>query len=490
MTNAEIKAFFVRVKHLKALVIGDLMLDEYIWGKTERISPEAPVPVVDVSHREMRLGGAGNVINNLLSLGCQVKVATVIGDDEDGRMILDHLNRSEIEVGGVIRVAGRRTTHKTRILANNQQMLRIDHESREEIDDALAQQVIEFVRPQLPNVQVMLLSDYQKGVLTDRLTKSLIALCNSAGVPVLVDPKGKDYRKYRGATLLTPNRKETAEVTGIPICSSDDVSRAGLQLMNDLALDALVLTRSEEGMSLFMAGKDELLLPIVVREVFDVSGAGDTVLATIGIGLAGGLDLTDAAHLANHAAGVVVGKVGTATVTPDEIIHTINLEGSHVHTKICTREELKQILFEEKRRGRIAVFTNGCFDLLHVGHIKYLEKARALGDMLVLGLNSDTSVKRLKGKKRPLIGEEERSQILAALDCVDYVCLFEEDTPLELINTLHPDILVKGGDYNPDEVVGKDIVESYGGRVELIGFVDGQSTTNIIDKILEQYTDD
>lgn len=490
MTNAEIKAFFLRVKRLKALVIGDLMLDEYLWGKTERISPEAPVQVVDVSHQEFRLGGAGNVINNLLSLGCQVRVASVIGDDESGLMILKHLNQVEIEVDGVILAAGRKTTRKTRILASNQQMLRIDQESREEIDGVTEQRIMEYVEHQLPQVQVVLLSDYLKGVLTEGLTIKLIALCRDAEVPVVVDPKGRDYRKYRGATLLTPNRKEAAEATGIPISSSEDVTIAGLQLLNNFALDALVLTRSGEGMSLFVANKDEIHLPITVREVFDVTGAGDTVLATIGTGLAGGLELTDAVRLANLAAGVVVGKVGTATVTSDEILRTISLQSGHSDAKICVRNELQQILLEERSRRRTVVFTNGCFDLLHVGHVKYLKKARALGDILVIGLNSDDSVRRLKGKKRPLISEEERIQILTTLDCVDYVCLFDEDTPSELISTLRPDILVKGGDYRPNEVVGKDIVESYGGRVELIRFIDGKSTTNIIEKILEQYGDD
>lgn len=489
MIGTEIKAFFTRAKHLNALVIGDLILDEYLWGSTERISPEAPVQVVDVFRQDMRLGGAGNVINNLLSLGCQVKVASVIGDDEDGRMVLNRLELRGIKSDGVFLYAARKTSRKTRVLACNQQMLRIDCESREEINDALAQQLIEFVTPQLPHVQVVLLSDYLKGVLTDRLTKDLINLCRDAGVPVLVDPKGKDYSKYRGATMLTPNLKEAAEATGIQIDSDEDVSRAGRQLLKDLALDALVLTRGEEGMSLFVANEDEIQLPSMVRQVFDVTGAGDTVLSTIGFGLAGGLDFQDAAILANLAAGVVVGKVGTSTVTPNEILKSISHEVNRNDAKICTRSELKQILLEDKKHDRTIVFTNGCFDLLHIGHVKYLQKARSLGDRLVLGLNSDASIQRLKGKKRPLICQEERTYILAALDCIDYVCLFDEDTPLELISTLRPDIIVKGGDYTLDEVIGKEVVENYGGRVRLINLVDGKSTTNIINKILEQYSD-
>lgn len=487
MTGTEIKEFFIRAKQLKALVVGDLMLDEYLWGKAERISPEAPVAVVDVTRQDMRLGGAGNVINNLLSLGCQVRVASVIGDDDDGRMVLKRLDLRGVEADGVVLSPARKTSRKTRVLASNQQMLRIDRESREEIDDESAQQVLDFVRLQLPQVQVVLISDYLKGVLTDRLTRELIVMCRKTGVPVLVDPKGQDYSKYQGATLLTPNRKEAAEASGIHLSSGEDVSRAGWKLLNDLELDALVLTRSEEGVSLFMEGREEIQLPTVAREVFDVSGAGDTVLASIGLGLAGGLDLADAARLANLAAGVVVGKVGTSTVTPDEILRSISVEVDRTDAKIRSRNELQQILLEEKSRGRTIVFTNGCFDLLHVGHVKYLQKAKALGDRLVLGLNSDASIRRLKGEKRPLIGEEERAHIMAALDCIDYVCVFDEDTPLDLISALHPDILVKGGDYKPEEVVGKEIVESYGGRVELISFVDGKSSTNIIEKILEQY---
>ncbi|WP_020675705.1 bifunctional D-glycero-beta-D-manno-heptose-7-phosphate kinase/D-glycero-beta-D-manno-heptose 1-phosphate adenylyltransferase HldE [Geopsychrobacter electrodiphilus] len=490
MTGNEIKEFFLRAKQLKALVVGDLMLDEYLWGKAERISPEAPVAVVDITRQDMRLGGAGNVINNLLSLGCEVRVASVIGDDEDGRTILTRLELRGVEADGVVLSALRKTSRKTRVLASNQQMLRIDRESREEIDLASSQQLLTYVHQQLPQVQVVLLSDYLKGVLTDSLTRELIALCRSAKVPVLVDPKGKDYTKYQGATLLTPNRKEAAEASGVAISSGDDVSRAGWKLLQELSLDALILTRSEEGMSLFMAGRDEIQLPTLAREVFDVSGAGDTVLATIGFGLAGGLGLPDAARLANLAAGVVVGKVGTSTVTPDEILRSIRVDVDRTDAKIRTSNELQQILLEEKNHGRSIVFTNGCFDLLHVGHVKYLQKARALGDRLVLGLNSDASIRRLKGEKRPLIGEEERGHILAALDCIDYVCVFDEDTPLELIDLLRPDILVKGGDYLAAEVVGKEIVESYGGRVELISFVDGKSTTNIIEKILSQYREE
>jgi D-beta-D-heptose 7-phosphate kinase/D-beta-D-heptose 1-phosphate adenosyltransferase len=337
---------------------------------------------------------------------------------------------------------------------------------------------------------VILISDYLKGVLTEGLLQRIIALGRERGVPVVVDPKGSDYRKYRGATLLTPNRKEAQTAAGIAIVDEASLNRAGRKLREELDLEALVLTRSEEGMSLFSRDGREMHLPTEAREVYDVSGAGDTVLAVLGIGLGGGLELEEAARLSNVAAGVVVGKVGTSTVTPEEILEVVGRQHQDTDLKIKQRDALKVLLDDKRQRGKTIVFTNGCFDLLHVGHVKYLQKARQLGDLLVLGLNSDASIRRLKGPKRPLIDQEERAHILAALDCIDYVVIFDEDTPLELISVLRPHVLVKGGDYTPEGVVGKEIVESYGGRVELIRFVDGRSTTSIVEKILQQYREE
>ncbi|MFO7814003.1 MAG: D-glycero-beta-D-manno-heptose 1-phosphate adenylyltransferase, partial [Pelovirga sp.] len=299
-----------------------------------------------------------------------------------------------------------------------------------------------------------------------------------------------NYDKYRGATLLTPNRKEAQIASGIAITDEQSLLRAGRLLRTDLHLDALVLTRSEEGMSLFFRDGDEAHLPTEAREVFDVSGAGDTVLALLGLGLGAGLPIADAAHVANLAAGIVVGKVGTSTVSGEELIDVAGRQMSDGDAKIKHPDILAVLLKRERQLGRQIVFTNGCFDLLHVGHVKYLQKARNLGDLLILGLNSDESIRRLKGPKRPLISEDERAHLLAALKCIDYVVVFNEDTPLDLIQVLRPDILVKGGDYSPDTIVGKELVESYGGRVEVVPFVDGKSTTNIIEKILEQYRDE
>jgi len=490
MNRLEIENFFNDVGRLQVLVVGDLMLDEYIWGKVERISPEAPVQVVEVRRNDLRLGGAGNVINNLVALGVRVKVVSVLGDDADGRLLQQQLDQSGVDTAGIVMAPGRITSRKTRVLASNQQIVRIDRETRSEISSDQEQQLADHIRAALPFCQAILVSDYLKGVLPESLLQMLIASGRAAGVPVVVDPKGSDYRKYRGASVLTPNRKEAQTASGVTIQDEASLCRAGRTLCETLDLDALALTRSEEGMSLFFRDGREVHMPTEAREVFDVSGAGDTVLSVIGLGLAAGLPLENAARLSNVAAGIVVGKVGTSTVAPAEILDAIGRQHRDTDLKIHDRQGLARLMAERRARGETIVFTNGCFDLLHVGHVKYLQAARKLGDLLVLGLNSDASIQRLKGEKRPLIGQEERAHILAALNCIDYIVVFDEDTPLELISMLKPDILVKGGDYAPEGVVGKDLVESWGGRVELIQFVDGKSTTGIVEKILRQFREE
>ena len=485
-----LERFLLRLPTLRTLVVGDLMLDEYLWGKTERISPEAPVAIVDVSRDDLRLGGAGNVINNLATLGCQVAVLSVVGDDADGHKLAERLAAKGIARPGIIFEPGRLTTRKTRILAGHQQVLRIDREIRAPISPASEEQLLGAACAAIANCDLLLLSDYRKGVLTDRITMAMIAMANQFRVPVVVDPKGENYRKYRGATLLTPNRKEAQLATGIEISDMTSLEAAGKALCASLALDALLITRSEEGMSVFYPDGRHLPLPTVAREVFDVSGAGDTVLALMGVGLAAGLEVAQAAQIANLGAGIVVAKLGTSTVTADELLRAAMSADDDPQSKIHDRAILARLLAAERERGKRIVFTNGCFDLLHVGHVKYLQQARRLGDLLVLGLNTDASIRRLKGPKRPLIDEEERAHILAALGCIDYVVLFDEATPYELIELLRPDILVKGGDYTLEGVVGRDLVEAWGGRVELISFVGGKSTTNIIEKILEAYRDE
>lgn len=488
MERKSIESLFQRATGFRCLVVGDLMLDEYLWGKTDRISPEAPVQVVDVLREDLRLGGAGNVANNLIALGCQVTVASVVGADDNADCLISTFARQGIATDGVLRESGRRTGRKTRVVASNQQIVRIDRESREPLSADLELQLCSWLKSNLANHDVILVSDYLKGVLTPVVLECITSVAASHKLPVLVDPKGTDYSRYRGATCLTPNRKEAEAASGIPIRDDQSLQKAAETIMSDVLLDNLLITRSEEGMSLFSGNGATVHIPTVAREVFDVTGAGDTVLAVLACGVAGGLGLAESARLANIAAGIAVAKLGTSVVTPAEIISTVALAHRDSDSKIKNRDVLAAIIETERSKGKQVVFTNGCFDLLHAGHVKYLQAARRLGDLLILGLNSDASVRRLKGPRRPLIGEEERGHILAALDCIDYVCLFDEDTPLELITALKPKILVKGGDYTADGVVGREIVESYGGRVELIPFVDGKSTTNIIEKVLERYS--
>lgn len=490
MDQLAMEQAFAAMGQCRILVVGDLMLDKYIWGKTSRISPEAPVQVVEVERDELRLGGAGNVVNNLLSLGCQVVVASVIGADEDGRKLTDLLAQRGVDPSGVLQSAQRITSRKSRVLASHQQMLRIDRESICEITQAEQDALLTYVAEKLADVKAVLLSDYLKGVLSPTLLRQLIDLCRQAGIPVVVDPKGGDFSRYCGATLLTPNRREAEVATGIIIKDQESLLQAGAALLSRQQLGALLLTRSEEGMSLFTAGDKVQHLPTEAREVFDVSGAGDTVVAVVGAALAAGQPLEKAAWLANLAAGIVVGKLGTSTVSPAEILNEFSRRNYQPEGKILSRENLAVVLEPLRIAGKQIVFTNGCFDLLHAGHVKYLQQARALGDLLVLGLNSDCSIRRLKGGKRPLLDETERAQILAALHCIDYLTIFAEDTPLDLLQVVQPQVLVKGGDYLPEEVVGKELVESYGGRVELIQFVDGKSTSSIIDKVLSRYRDE
>ncbi|MBI5483717.1 MAG: bifunctional D-glycero-beta-D-manno-heptose-7-phosphate kinase/D-glycero-beta-D-manno-heptose 1-phosphate adenylyltransferase HldE [Deltaproteobacteria bacterium] len=490
MDRKRIESLFARTASLRCLVVGDLMLDEYLWGKTERISPEAPVQVVDVLREELRLGGAGNVVNNLVALGVQVAVCSVIGDDDNGRALLDEFSRRNVACDAVFRDPGRRTSRKTRVVASNQQIVRIDRESRESLGSSLETKVCEWITAHATEFDVIVLSDYGKGVLTPAVITAAISAAAAADIAVLVDPKGTDFGRYSGATLLTPNRKEAEAASGIAIRDPETLAEAARAIMNAVNLQHLLITRSEEGMSLFSLSGDAVHIPTVAREVFDVSGAGDTVLAALAAGIASGLTMAEAARLANIAAGIAVGKLGTSIVTPQEIIDAVALTHRDSDSKIKTLDVLTAVIAAEKASGKRIVFTNGCFDLLHAGHVKYLQKARCLGGLLVLGLNSDASVRRLKGEKRPLISEDERAHILAALDCVDYVVVFDEDTPLELITALKPDILAKGGDYTLEGVVGRDFVEAYGGRVELVSFVDGKSTTNLIERVLELYSND
>jgi D-beta-D-heptose 7-phosphate kinase/D-beta-D-heptose 1-phosphate adenosyltransferase len=460
------------------LVVGDLMIDEYLWGKCNRISPEAPVQVVDIHNESTLLGGAGNVINNLVTYGADVDVASVIGDDTIADELIDMLNKLSIDSKYIIKDSNRKTSKKSRIVATSQQIIRFDKESKNSIDTSSEDKLYELIKNDIKKYNIILLSDYGKGVLTDTLIQSIIFLAKENDIKVLVDPKGSDFAKYKGAYLLTPNKKEASIATGIEIDSDETLLQAIKNLKDDVSLDYSIITLSEDGVAIY---KDDITkIPTQAKEVFDVTGAGDTVLASLGFALANNLDIYESAKFANYAAAVVVGKVGSATATLDEVdeyISSIHKSSSDSHLK--SLNQIEKISQKYKNSGKKVVFTNGCFDILHIGHVKYLEVAKSFGDILILGLNSDESVKRLKGPTRPINNEYDRAYILAALECVDYVVTFEDDTPYELIKAVKPNILVKGGDYEGKEVVGSDIAD----ELRLVDFVDGKSTTNIIRKI-------
>jgi D-beta-D-heptose 7-phosphate kinase/D-beta-D-heptose 1-phosphate adenosyltransferase len=462
----------------KLLVIGDLMIDHYLWGSCERISPEAPVQVVNVKSESAVLGGAGNVINNLNALGAQVDVISVIGSCEISDELKALLTDIKVDAQYLITQKDRITSKKSRIIASQQQVVRYDRESTDEISHKSQNKILTTFRSIITDYDGVLLSDYGKGVLTKGLTSSLIAIANENDKKVLVDPKGLDYSKYTGAFLLTPNKKEASEATQINIKDDASLAQAITQLKTQCDLDVSLITLSEQGVAIY----DNKLRthPTVTREVFDVTGAGDTVLASLGFALACGYEIDDAVKFSNLAAGVVVGKIGSATATLNEIIEyesSLNKSTSDEHIK--TLDEIAALSNELKTRGKKIVFTNGCFDLLHAGHVRYLETAKSFGDVLILGLNSDRSVTALKGEGRPINIQMDRAYILAALEAVDYVVIFDQDTPHDLINIVKPHTLVKGGDYEGKEVVGQDIAD----ELKLVQFVDGKSTTRTIEKI-------
>lgn len=467
----------------RVLVVGDVMLDRYLWGRVSRISPEAPVPVLHLERETDVAGGAANVARNLAGLGVQVALAGVTGDDGGRSALLGLLAADGIDTTDLAIATDRGTVTKTRVVGNHQQMIRIDAERAAPLAPADRERLIAAVTARIPGLDALLLSDYAKGVLGPETCTALIAAARASGVPVLVDPKGKAFTRYQGATLITPNRGELALATGTDPQDRDALLAAGARLRDELGLDLLALTLSEQGMVLFTPdGVREI--PAVAREVFDVSGAGDTVIATFAAGLAAGLDPMDTAHLANLAAGVVVGHVGTAPITRAELLSAICNEqaleqGAKVGDLASTLEQVRRW----RANGELVVFTNGCFDLLHVGHVTYLERARRYGHRLVVGLNTDASVRALKGPERPLIGEDDRARVLAALASVDAVILFGETTPLRLIETLRPDVLAKGADYREADVVGAAEVKSWGGRVVLVPLVEDRSTSGILKRM-------
>lgn len=460
------------------LVIGDLMIDHYLWGSCDRISPEAPVQVVNVKKESSVLGGAGNVINNLVTLGSVVDVISVIGNDSVANELKSLLEKIDVPTSNLVVENNRKTSKKSRLIASQQQVLRYDMESIDDINENSHKQIIQTLEKNIDKYSSIILSDYGKGVLTTNLTKEIIKIANKNSIKVLVDPKGKDYSKYKGSYTLTPNKKEAMEATNIDIKDESSLIEALKSLKTQCELEVSLITLSEQGIAIF---DDELTIkPTVAREVYDVTGAGDTVIASIAFALGNNLDIKDAIYFANLAAGVVVGKIGSATTTLDEIYeYEYSLHKSNSTSHIKTFDEIKTLASKLHNQGKKIVFTNGCFDILHVGHVKYLEVAKSYGDVLILGLNADSSVRKLKGPTRPINTQDDRAYILASLESVDYVVIFEEETPYELIKLIKPHVLVKGGDYEGKEVVGQDIAD----ELKLVQFVDGKSTTNTIKRI-------
>jgi len=477
----------------RVLVVGDLMLDRYVWGEAGRISPEGPIPVLAVTSEEDRPGGAGNVVTALAHLGARVSACGVVGLDPEGASLLGQLKTRCARTDGVLRAGDRPTTLKTRFIGyvqsarrGIQHVLRVDRESKQPIRAETEEKLLAAIENLLPEQQVVVLSDYDKGLLTERVLSRTIGLARQRGIPVVTDPKiNRPYAVYKGSTVLTPNRYETQVATGIAPRDAETLRAAAKALLELAGLRHVLITLDRDGMYLAGEGEEGLLLPTRPREVVDVSGAGDMVVSVVALLLGCGAKMRDAAMLANVAAGVEVAKIGAAPVSRDEILN--ELLGGGTQFKIRTLEAAADLAREVRRRNGKVVWTNGCFDILHMGHYEYLKFARQQGDSLVVGLNSDESVRRLKGPNRPITNESERARLLAALDVVDCVVIFDEDTPLEAIKAVRPDVIAKGADYREDQVVGWDFVKSYGGKVALAPFVEGVSTTDIVKRIVERY---
>lgn len=470
------KLVMPRFDQARVVVAGDVMLDRYWHGPTSRISPEAPVPVVKVEHEENRPGGAGNVALNIAALGANAALIGVTGDDEAARILQQSLSAAGVKCSFQV-VAESTTITKLRILSRHQQLIRMDFESGfEKADEHQFQSQVEEL---LSGASILVLSDYGKGALKNH--QNLIQAAKKYNIPVLVDPKGNDFSIYRGASLITPNLGEFEAVVGS--CPDENVLvTKGLALLKELDIGALLVTRGEQGMTLLRAGGQAMHLPARAREVFDVTGAGDTVISVVAASLAAGEELPQATALANLAASIVVGKLGTAAISAPELRRAVQKELG-VERGVISEEQLKIMIADAREHGERIVMTNGCFDILHAGHVAYLEQARALGDRLIVAMNGDDSIRRIKGEGRPINPVERRMAVLAGLGSVDWVLPFEEDTPERLLELLQPDILVKGGDYRINEVVGANIVKSYGGKVEVLNFVDDCSTTEIVNKI-------
>jgi D-beta-D-heptose 7-phosphate kinase/D-beta-D-heptose 1-phosphate adenosyltransferase len=474
----------------RILVLGDAILDRYIWGDAERVSQEAPVILLRADRDEVRLGGAANVANMVRGLGAEATLATVLGEDADGCTLKRELQSAGVAPTAILSDARRPTTVKERFIGKAQnrhphQMLRVDRETRTPLDASVAARLIEHVLGQIPSHQAILISDYGKGVCTPDIVARVIDAARTAGIPVIVDPRpGTDYSPYRGATAITPNRLETRLATGCEIRTGDDALDAGRMLCRELQLDYVYVTLDSDGIALVSAAGAGHVLPTRKRQVYDITGAGDMVLAAIGVGLAAGVDPVEIARLANVAGGLEVERVGVVPISRDEILADLVANTRSTPEKVCILDELEKHVAVRRKLGQRIVLTNGCFDILHAGHVTCLQQAAEEGDCLIVALNSDASVRGLnKGPERPIFDQRHRAAVLAALEAVDYVVVFDEATPHALIERLKPDLLVKGGTYHQDAIVGRELVESYGGRVKAVGQVPGLSTTHIVDQI-------
>jgi D-beta-D-heptose 7-phosphate kinase/D-beta-D-heptose 1-phosphate adenosyltransferase len=470
----------------RLLVVGDLILDRYIWGDAERISQEAPVPLLRADHREHRLGGAASVATMLAALGADVRLVGGVGDDIEGDGVRKILDQHGIDHTGVISLGDRPTTLKERYIGraqdrHPQQMIRVDYEVRSPIPAKAEARIVEGLAAAIGWADVALISDYDKGICTPGLLRALIDACRSAGVRIVADPiRSSDYSRYRGVDCMTPNRLEAQLATGMTIAEPEDALAVGRRLVESLEMESVLVTLDRDGMALVRKDGRMDLIPTRPRQVYDITGAGDMVLSIVGLCLAAGADYDEAAALGNVAGGLEVEQHGVVLLSREEILRDLIEHRPGVAGKVFDRETLLAEVERRRTVGQTVVFTNGCFDLLHVGHARLLREAGELGDFLVVGLNTDESVRRLKGPSRPINQEDDRAELLAALDSVSAVILFPEDTPLALIEALRPEVLVKGGDYRPEEVVGRDVVEASGGRLVLIPLVEGKSTTEMV----------
>jgi D-beta-D-heptose 7-phosphate kinase / D-beta-D-heptose 1-phosphate adenosyltransferase len=481
--NTDLVSCIDRLRNARVLCIGDVMLDHYVYGQVERVSPEAPIPVLSIEHELKTLGGAGNVLRNLTALGVQASFISVVGNDDAGREIERLLAAQDgAEVHALVQPQ-RVTTVKSRYVGASQQLLRVDRETPSPLDPYIREDLLRLARELVIDHQVVIISDYAKGVLTEGVAYEIIRAARDAGARVIVDPKGGDHIRYRGADLLKPNRRELAHATGMPVATEVEIVAAGRALIERCGFDTVLVSLGAEGMALVGADGTVYVQRAQVHEVYDVSGAGDTVVAVVAAALGAGLGTIDAARLANVAAGIVVGKVGTAVAYPSELSACLGGREPDAVDKVVPRAQALDLVERWRRQGLRIGFTNGCFDLLHPGHVSLVSQAKAACDRLVVGLNSDRSARRLKGPTRPIQRELARSAVLASLSAVDLIVIFEEDTPIELIRAIQPKVLVKGADYRLDEVVGADIVKRGGGEVILAELMPGYSTTATIARL-------